>query len=279
MKIKDISEALNKETKLRRWMRKQSVVLVAYSGGVDSSYLGLIATQELGESAICVTGVSPSVSEHQLKMAKRIAVANRFNHELLNTEEMLDPNYRKNAGDRCYFCKSELYSRLAGFRKGPFKDAEIIDGSNADDEKDYRPGKQAAIENGVGSPLADFGFTKSHIRQLSFRYGLETWDKPASPCLSSRIAVGVPVTIERLSLVEKGEDVLRKLGFKEFRVRVHGEIARIEISADEMDGSGFLSEIREASSEIKALGFKFVALELDGFRSGSLNELPGINQH
>ncbi len=271
--MNDNSVAYNKERKLRDWMRKRQGVLVAYSGGVDSSYLALIATQELGVKAVCVTGVSPSVSGYQLESASRIADTFEFTHRYVKTEEINDPNYRKNAGDRCYFCKSELFSTLVRLRESEYSGAEIIDGTNADDEADYRPGKKAAIENEVSSPLSSFGFTKAEIRGLSREHGLETWDKPASPCLSSRIAIGVPVTIERLSRIEKGEEIIRRYGFREFRVRVHGDMARIEIAESEMERPGFLADIRGAAGKIKALGFKFVALELQGFRSGSLNNI------
>lgn len=262
-----------KENKLRDWMRERTGVLVAFSGGVDSSYLALIATQELGVKAICVTGVSPSVSEYQLETASRIAGTFGFNHRLIETHEMNDRNYLNNKGDRCYFCKSELFSALFSLAADECSGADIIDGSNADDEKDYRPGKKAAIENEVTSPLSIFGFTKAELRLLSRAQGLETWDKPASPCLSSRIAIGVPVTIERLSRIEKGEEIIRRYGFREFRVRVHKDMARIEIASAEMDRNDFLADIREAATEIKGLGFKFVALELNGFRSGSLNKI------
>ncbi len=271
--MNDNSVAYNKEKKLRDWMRKRQGVLVAYSGGVDSSYLALIATQELGVKAVCVTGVSPSVSGYQLESASRIADTYEFSHRYVKTEEINDPNYRKNAGDRCYFCKSELFSTLVRLRESEYSGAEIIDGTNADDETDYRPGKKAATENEVLSPLSTFGLTKAEIRGLSREHGLETWDKPASPCLSSRIAIGVPVTIERLSRIEKGEEIIRRYGFREFRVRVHDDMARIEIAESEMERPGFLADIRGAAGKIKALGFKFVALELQGFRSGSLNNI------
>ncbi len=274
--MNDNSVAYNKERKLRDWMRKRQGVLVAYSGGVDSSYLALIATQELGVKAVCVTGVSPSVSGYQLESASRIADTFEFSHRYVKTEEINDPNYRKNAGDRCYFCKSELFSTLVRLRESEYSGAEIIDGTNADDETDYRPGKKAATENEVLSPLSTFGFTKAEIRGLSREHGLETWDKPASPCLSSRIAIGVPVTIERLGRIEKGEEIIRRYGFREFRVRVHGDMARIEIAESEMERPGFLADIRGAAGKIKALGFKFVALELQGFRSGSLNNIGSL---
>lgn len=271
--MSEISGALKKEHKLRGWMRKREAVLVAYSGGVDSAYLALIATRELADRAVCVTGVSPSVSEYQLEAASRIARAHGFRHRLHKTFEMTDPNYRKNSGNRCYFCKKELYQALSELSVKEYGGADVIDGANADDEMDIRPGKQAAFENGVLSPLFTFGFTKDEIRELSQGHGLETWDKPASPCLASRIAIGIPVTTARLGLVEKGEEILRRSGFVEFRLRVHEEVARIEIAPAEMEIPGFFEKVRESARDIKGLGFKFVALELAGFRSGSLSEI------
>ncbi len=265
---------VKKENELRVWMRQQGRVLVAFSGGVDSSYLAFIANQELTNNAVCVTGVSASVSEYQLEIAKRIAGEHSLNHQLIGTEELDDENYRSNSGNRCYFCKTELYSRLRALRTGDLADAVMVDGTNADDENDYRPGRIAASEKGVISPLAELKFTKSDIRELSRSHGLETWDVPASPCLSSRVPVGVPVTIERLSKIEKAEALLRRSGFKEFRVRADRATARIEIAPAEMLQADFFIKIRDLSVEIKKLGFTFVSLDLEGFRSGSLNE-PG----
>ncbi|MBV6495932.1 MAG: ATP-dependent sacrificial sulfur transferase LarE [Acidobacteria bacterium ACB1] len=259
----------DKERTLRFLMRKLQRVLVAYSGGVDSSYLAKVATEELGPNATCVIGLSPSVSKFQRESAVRIAKANGFNILMLDTDELADPRYAANQGDRCYFCKSELYSKLSEVADG--QKAVILDGTNADDLSGHRPGRVAAAEHGVHSPLAELGFTKEDIRELSKTSGLETWDQPASPCLSSRVAVGVPVTLERLSRIERAEAILRDMGFREFRVRVHGELARVEISPAELPTALDAAVAERIARGLKESGFKFVTLDLEGFRSGSVS--------
>ena len=265
--------ALQKEQNLRTLMRGMDSVLVAYSGGVDSSYLALIATQELGKNAICISGISPSVSEEQISQASQTADQFGFQFESIDTNEMADPNYTSNPANRCYFCKSELYKKLSeiAFLRGI---GNLVDGANQDDFSDYRPGKQAADENSIGSPLAEVGFTKDEIRIRSREHGLQTWDKPASPCLSSRIQYGVPVSIERLSKIEKGEIVLRDLGFREFRVRYHDhDLVRIEISKSEF-AKAIEPEVHQMiTASFRKLGIKYITLDLDGFRSGSMNEI------
>ena len=264
--------AEEKEQNLRRLMRDMQTVLVAYSGGVDSAYLALIATQELAEKAVCVMGISPSVAQNQREDAEKIAKDFNFNYFSINTEELQNPKYQANPTNRCYFCKSELYGKLSPLAKE--KNIEfILDGANIDDTNDYRPGRQAAMENEVRSPLVEANLTKAEIRQLSKKYNLPTWDKPASPCLSSRIAYGIPVSIERLSKVEKGEEFLRRLGLREFRVRNHGELARLEISPDEMQKVLDKKITDLIAEKFRDLGFKYVTLDLHGYRTGAMNEV------
>jgi uncharacterized protein len=268
----ELSSAEEKEKNLRRLMREMRTVLVAYSGGVDSAYLALIATQELSGNAVCILGVSPSVSQIQRAEAAEIAALYKFNFEQIQTDELDNPNYQANPNNRCYFCKTELYGKLSALaQKKNIK--YVVDGTNADDAGDYRPGKTAATEKGVRSPLVEANLSKNEIRELSKKHDLPTWDKPASPCLSSRIAYGTPVTIVRLSKVEKGEAVLRRLGFREFRVRLHDELVRLEIAPHELEKALNLEITEIMTREFKQLGFRYVTLDLQGYRSGALNEV------
>jgi uncharacterized protein len=247
-------------------------VIVAYSGGVDSSYVAYVANEELGPRAICITGQSASLPAYQREEIDRIVKQFGFRHEIIRTEELDSPGYRANNADRCFFCKDELYTKLeAEARSRGIQ--HIVDGSTIDDIHDYRPGRQAATQHAVRSPLIEAGLNKSEIRELSRKAGLPTWDKPASPCLSSRIAYGTTVTIERLSNVDRGEEILRELGFREFRVRHHDQLVRLEISPAEMDRVLRRELIDELARRFRELGFKYVTLDLQGFRSGSMNEV------
>jgi uncharacterized protein len=260
-----------KELRLLKQLSEFPSVIVALSGGADSAYLAWAAHHAIGDRALSVTALSPSYSAHDRIVVEEFVRQLGVRHEFVETHEMENPKYRANAGDRCYFCKDELFSVLdtmaqeRGF-------AAIAYGVNADDTLDFRPGHRAAAEHRVLAPLLDAQMYKADIRQLSQRAGLPTWDRPASACLASRLPYGTEVTPERLALVERGEAALRSLGFRQFRVRLHEKLARVEIAPEEMPRAMSPEMAASISTHLKAAGFTYVALDLEGYRQGSLNE-------
>ncbi|HEY7498018.1 MAG TPA: ATP-dependent sacrificial sulfur transferase LarE [Vicinamibacterales bacterium] len=280
----DLLVCTEKEQALRRTIATWPALLVAYSGGVDSAYLGWAATQVLGDRALCVTADSASYPERHRALAIQIAHDFGFQHEIIRTNEMSRPEYRANPANRCYYCKHELYTELSAIARARGIPA-IADGSNADDRGDYRPGRQAAREFGVLSPLDMVGLSKAEIRELSRRAGLPTWDEPASACLSSRIPYFTEVTDEKLRMIEQAESVLRDLGFRVCRVRHHAlpaagdgasdrhdALARLEIGRDEL-ARALDPEISETIDRaLRAIGYQHVTIDLRGYRTGSLND-------
>jgi uncharacterized protein len=262
------------EEKERQLLTKLSEIpslIIALSGGADSAYLTWAAQRALGHRALSVTALSPSYSAHDRNIVEEFVRTQNIHHEFVETHEMENPAYRANAADRCFFCKDELFSVLDKLAQERGFTATAY-GVNADDTLDFRPGHRAANEHRVLAPLLDVGLRKSEIRALSQRAGLPTWDRPASACLASRVPYGTEVTPERLSLVERGEAALRELGFRQFRVRLHDNLARVEIAPNEMPRALSADMAAAIAKALKAAGFAYVSLDLEGYRQGSLNE-------
>jgi uncharacterized protein len=258
---------------LREWFLPFDAILVAYSGGTDSTLVATVAARVLGDRSVAITAVSPSLPPGELEQARSVAARLGFIHRTVRTRETDRPEYLANGVDRCYHCKTELYDVLGAVahRSGG---ATVVSGANLDDLGDYRPGLRAAQEHGVRHPLVEVGLSKTDVREAARTLGVPTWDKPASACLSSRIAFGVTITVEELSKVGRAERVLRDLGFRQCRVRVHGDLVRIEVEPPDVPrlaGAGVRDRVVEA---IAALGYRYVTVDLEGFRSGSMNPEP-----
>ena len=259
-----------KEHALFDVLRDLRRVIVAYSGGTDSAYLAWAAHRVLGSGAIAITADSPSIPTSHKRDAEAFARDCGFRHEYIDTYEFDNPDYAKNDKDRCFHCKDELFVRLEEFAKLRAYD-HIIYGVNKDDLGDYRPGQRAAKIHEVKAPLVEAGLTKAEIRELSRRAGLSTWDRPAAACLSSRVPYGTAVTVKTIQTIEQGEEAIRALGFKQFRVRFHGELVRIEIARDELAKALTVENAQRFTAIFKPLGFLYVTIDLEGYRQGSLN--------
>lgn len=258
-------------------LRSVERLMVAYSGGADSAYLAYAAQQVLGAEMLAVIADSPSLSRAHLRDAVDFAESQGIPLRVIDTHELEDAEYVRNDSTRCFHCKDELFKVMAE-AGGPLGFSVVAYGMNVDDRGEFRPGQKAAADHHVLAPLADAGLTKEEIRTLARQAGLRVWDKPASACLSSRIAYGLPVTRETLESIEKGEEALFAMGFRQFRVRHHGELARIEIAREELERMLSLSMFAEASAALKRLGYKYVTLDLEGYRSGSMNALLPVSQ-
>ncbi|MBL1210423.1 ATP-dependent sacrificial sulfur transferase LarE [Geminocystis sp. GBBB08] len=264
-----IQQKLNQ---LHRIFEEMGTALIAYSGGIDSTLVAKVAFDVLGDRSIAITAVSPSLLPEELEEAQQQAQIIGIKHELMKTEEMNNPNYTSNPINRCYFCKSELHDKLKPLaieRSYPY----VIDGVNADDLLDYRPGIQAAKERGARSPLAEIGITKVEVREITKMLGLPWWDKPSQPCLSSRFPYGEEITYEKLYRVGRAEIYLRKLGYQNLRVRSDGNTAKIELLPEQITDFVIKTNLSEVVSHFQSLGFTYVTLDLEGYRSGKLNQL------
>jgi len=263
-------ELMAKVERLRGLLDGYGSMLVAFSGGVDSTLVLKVGVDQLGDRCVAATGLSASYAPEEMEEAKAVAAQLGARHVMATTMELTDPRYADNTHQRCFFCKTELYTRL-GTLASEMGLATVVDGTNLDDTGDFRPGIRAGKQLGVRSPLVEAEITKADVRAIAKTWALPTWDKPAAACLSSRFAYGDPITVEKLRRVSKAETALRALGLRGFRVRHHGDIARLEIPADQMDS--VMERRDEVTSGVKAAGYAYVALDLDGFRSGSMNEV------
>jgi len=271
------SRLRDKEERLLANLRGMRRMLVAFSGGADSAYLAWAAHRAVGSGALAVTADSASIPESHKRDAEAFVAQFGVAHEYVETREFENAEYVRNNPDRCFHCKDELFTRLEQIgRERGFE--HIVYGVNADDLGDYRPGQNAATQHRVAAPLADVGLSKAEIRELSRLAGLPTWDRPASACLSSRIPYGTPVTVETVKTIESGEEQIKALGFRQFRVRFHGEVARLEIARDEMARAMTLEMADRFTEIFKSLGFHYVTLDLEGYRQGSLNEVLNLKK-
>lgn len=271
-----MSDLETKRDALVGLLRSYGSCAVAFSGGIDSTVVAHAAQLALGDAAVAVTGTSASLAEGELAEARDLAALIGIRHLVIDTDEFANPDYVRNAPDRCYHCKTELYTQLEGLAE-QLQVAVVVNGANLDDLGDYRPGMRAAGEHGVASPLAECGFHKNDVRQLAADWHLPTWDKPATPCLSSRVAYGEEVTPERLAMIDQAEHYLREQGLRSIRVRYHkGDLARVEVPMHALEAL-CRPEVRDPLvAHLKTLGFRYVTLDLEGFRSGSLNALVSI---